>query len=291
MRKGYPNNVKGWKRKFFFILEIIGNSFRDISGGRSFAGPEVVKYPSYNKLPILIDLKEQRFNKVLKKIWSGGFFPVTIVLGPKAFRKCFALGSKKMASGGGDNAEDKHVEGAAQVASDEGESHQSRDEHPRAMSRKIDMQKLACLAKGSKAATLSAKGMVINDSKGKGTMPQLKAKKKAAKSSKVVSKGATPVVAPEEGTSVNPSDVLGLNASMLENPERLEKEIDEHKAREVLARKSAVEEYKTLDDFQEIVEQAASRYYGEGFDLCKKQIGHFHPELDIEDMEIDDELP
>ena len=38
------------------------------------------------------------------------------------------------------------------------------------------------------------------------------------------------------------------------------------------------------------MEQPASRYFGEGFDLCKKQIGRLHPEIDIQDMEIDHEL-
>ena len=35
--------------------------------------------------------------------------------------------------------------------------------------------------------------------------------------------------------------------------------------------------------------QAASRYFSKGFDLCKKQVLHLHPELDIQGMEIDDE--
>ena len=34
----------------------------------------------------------------------------------------------------------------------------------------------------------------------------------------------------------------------------------------------------------------ASKYFGEGFDLCKKQIRRLHLVLDIQDMEIDDEL-
>ena len=38
------------------------------------------------------------------------------------------------------------------------------------------------------------------------------------------------------------------------------------------------------------MEQVASRYFGKGFDLCKKQVGRFHPELDIQGKEIDDEL-
>ena len=71
---------------------------------------------------------------------------------------------------------------------------------------------------------------------------------------------------------------------------RLEKEIADLKVNEVLAKMSSIEEYKSSYDFQEAVEQAASRYFGEGFNLCKKQIGHLHLELDMQDMEIDSEL-
>ena len=57
---------------------------------------------------------------------------------------------------------------------------------------------------------------------------------------------------------------------------KLEKEIAKMKAKEVLAKKSSIEEYKKSDDLQEVVVQVASRYYGEDFDLCKKQIGCLH---------------
>ncbi|GFZ03438.1 hypothetical protein Acr_16g0000620 [Actinidia rufa] len=106
-----------------------------------------------NKLPILTYLEEQRFNKVLKKIGEGGFFPIMTILGSKAFRKCFGLNRRNMASSDGDNAEDKPVEGATLVVGDVGESHHSRDEHARAISKNIDLQKLTKMAKSSKAAT------------------------------------------------------------------------------------------------------------------------------------------
>ena len=34
----------------------------------------------------------------------------------------------------------------------------------------------------------------------------------------------------------------------------------------------------------------AFKYFGEGFDLCKKQALNLHPGLGIQDMEFDDEL-
>ena len=48
-------------------------------------------------------------------------------------------------------------------------------------------------------------------------MPLPEAKEKVTKFFKVVSKGATPVVALEEGTSANHGDIQGINASMLKN--------------------------------------------------------------------------
>ncbi|GFZ14455.1 hypothetical protein Acr_24g0006450 [Actinidia rufa] len=68
---------------------------------------------------------------------------------------------------------------------------------------------------------------------------------------------------------------------------RLEKEVAELKKNEALTKKSAIEEYKSLDDFQEAIEFTASKYFGEGFDFCKRRIGHIHPDLDIQDMGID----
>ncbi|GFS37736.1 hypothetical protein Acr_00g0053700 [Actinidia rufa] len=72
--------------------------------------------------------------------------------------------------------------------------------------------------------------------------------------------------------------------------EGTEKEVVELKEKELLAKKLVIEEYKSSDDFQEVVEQVASRYFGEGFDLCKKQISRLHTDLDLKDMGIDAEL-
>ncbi|GFZ00196.1 hypothetical protein Acr_13g0015950 [Actinidia rufa] len=191
------------------------------------------------------------------------------------------------------------------------------------MSRRIDLGKLTKMAKGE------------------GCHAAAEPKKKVAKSNKETSR-RTHVVAPGEGTLACSGNILGLNASMLENTtvaekllkrwwcsrlpslklekqvaelgireqqatdeleklrklkkeqdanvEGLEKEIVELKKKEVLDKKFTIQEYKSFDDFQEEVKKAASKYFGDGFDLCKKQVGRFHPELNIEDLEIDDEL-
>ncbi|GFZ06652.1 hypothetical protein Acr_18g0008220 [Actinidia rufa] len=169
-----------------------------------------------------------------------------------------------------------------------------------AMSRRIDMQKLAQMAKrsGSKRSTLAAKDVVIGekhprdevpdisptkkgklaaDSKGKGTMSppeDKKGTKSKATLTKTASKGAMPVVAP--GEVIPPFDrekigKLDLDRAILRLfygvgqaidelkkmkedrdviVERLEKEITELKKKEVLAKESAIKEYKTSDNFR-----------------------------------------
>ncbi|GFY97721.1 hypothetical protein Acr_12g0002620 [Actinidia rufa] len=72
--------------------------------------------------------------------------------------------------------------------------------------------------------------------------------------------------------------------------ERHKKEMAKLKRKEALAKTSMIEEFKSLYDFKEAVEGAASTYFGKGFDLCKKQIGLLHPSLDIQDLQIDLDL-
>ena len=63
------------------------------------------------------------------------------------------------------------------------------------------------------------------------------------------------------------------------------------KKRETLAKKKAIEEFKSSDDFQEAVVTSASTYFGGGVDFCKRQLVHHHPNLginlDIMDMNWD----
>ena len=72
--------------------------------------------------------------------------------------------------------------------------------------------------------------------------------------------------------------------------ERLEKEVAELKWKEAITKESTIEVYKALNDFQEIMEQITSKYFGEGFDLCYKQINRLHLELGIQDIQINLEL-
>ncbi|GFY91662.1 hypothetical protein Acr_08g0000580 [Actinidia rufa] len=266
------------------------------------------------------------------------------------FLRILALESEKMMSSGGDNAEENHTSDVTHVVADEGESHLSRDGLPRAMSKKIDIKKLAQMTK-ERAKPKGATLVGAVDVKKKGSMPSPNYKEKGpatkapAKPKATLSRAATRVVpaftTPEEGTSANPGVILGLKAFVIENPavaekllqggsgkvgsqlgdhevaeleaekqhaveelrrmkeehvaalERHEKEMAEMREKEALIKRyyaSAVEEFKSSDDFKETMEKAASLYFGEGFDLCKKQIGFFYPNLDIQDLPIDPDL-
>ena len=68
--------------------------------------------------------------------------------------------------------------------------------------------------------------------------------------------------------------------------------IDDLRVRMDHARKLAVEEYKSSSDFSEAVESSSSKYFGEGFDFCKRQLRHHHPDLAIglEEMRLDLDL-
>ena len=64
------------------------------------------------------------------------------------------------------------------------------------------------------------------------------------------------------------------------------------KKNEALAQKRIIEEFKSSEDYQEKIENAASKYFGEGFDFCKRQLTHHHPKLgiDLDGMGMDCDL-
>ena len=68
---------------------------------------------------------------------------------------------------------------------------------------------------------------------------------------------------------------------------RLEAEVVELKENEALAQWRILEEFRSSEDYQEKVENAASKYFGESFDFCKRQLAHHHPNLDIDLDSID----
>ena len=58
------------------------------------------------------------------------------------------------------------------------------------------------------------------------------------------------------------------------------------------AKTSTMEKFKSSSDFSRTIEDATSKYFGEGFDFCKRQLRHHHLELaiDLESMGFDLDL-
>ena len=78
----------------------------------------------------------------------------------------------------------------------------------------------------------------------------------------------------------------------LEAVTRLETEVFELKRNEALAWSRILKKFRSLEDYQEEVEIAAFKYFGKGFDFCKRQLDHHHPNLgiDLDNMDIDCEM-
>ncbi|GFY91190.1 hypothetical protein Acr_07g0013860 [Actinidia rufa] len=128
-RQGVKEEIL-WERRFFHLGEFFSNLAQGEGVPRA---PRTCLYcpgKRYNKLPILIDIEDRRTIRVFKKIRSGGYFNIPVVLNSKTFHKYFALDREGMLSSGGDNAEGKSTNGAA-TSGDEGESRHSQDEQPR----------------------------------------------------------------------------------------------------------------------------------------------------------------
>ncbi|GFY92797.1 hypothetical protein Acr_08g0011930 [Actinidia rufa] len=77
-----------------------------------------------------------------------------------------------------------------------------------------------------------------------------------------------------------------------EDVARLETEVAELWKNEASAKENAIKEYKALDDFHEAVENFSLKYFGEGFDFCKRQLAHHCPNLgiDLDNMGLDHDL-
>ena len=73
---------------------------------------------------------------------------------------------------------------------------------------------------------------------------------------------------------------------------RLEVEVAELKKNEAFAQRRILDELRSSKDYQEEVENAASKYFGEGFDFCKRQLAYHHPNLgiDLDNMDLDYEI-
>ncbi|GFY97471.1 hypothetical protein Acr_12g0000120 [Actinidia rufa] len=126
-----------------------------------------------------------------------------------------------------------------------------------------------------------------------------------------------------EGTSINPRATFGHEASMVNNfvmaqklskasccpptrrwqkvvaglkkykdnsnviVEKFKKKMAKLKMREIIAKKLAIDDFKASEEYKETVKGAASSYFGETFDQCKKQINLLFSDLDVNDRQMD----
>ncbi|GFZ03495.1 hypothetical protein Acr_16g0001190 [Actinidia rufa] len=175
---GYPNNVKGWKGKFFFAL---------MSSPKGYPGPKVPR----------------SWGTPDKK----GLYSVPALLESKSFCRSFGL-PKSMTFGEGDNGEDRPV-GVASISS--GDTTMSKRINLTNLAKKVEEKKgkKTDKSKGMCSAMTSAlptKGIIIRE----------KHQRDEAKSmpNEAAIVAARPM-APREGTSVNPVAALGLRVTML----------------------------------------------------------------------------
>ena len=73
---------------------------------------------------------------------------------------------------------------------------------------------------------------------------------------------------------------------------RLEAKVTELKKNEALAQRRILEEFRSSKYYQGEVNNATSKYFGEEFDFCKRQLAHHHPHLniDLDNMDMDYEM-
>ncbi|PSS07756.1 DNA double-strand break repair Rad50 ATPase [Actinidia chinensis var. chinensis] len=177
-------------------------------------------------------------------------------------------------------------------------------------------------------ASASKKGKSSPFDKGKGpTLPlatQKKAMQKVAKPSSKEAGRTTSVVAIED-TSINPIVALGPKVTILrsnldgqvaqlrvQNQQafkelakvkdeqdvtadklgKMELLVAELRDREARSKKLDVEEFKSSNEFQDVIEMTSSRYFGEGFDFYKRRLHRHRPDLgiDLEGMGINQDL-
>ncbi|GFS30819.1 hypothetical protein Acr_00g0014330 [Actinidia rufa] len=315
--KGYPSNVKGWKRRFFFVS---GDNWEFSSSISQEKGvpwvPRSWGTPGKhcNKLPILTDLEDRRLKR-------GQRSDLPSLIRSQAARAQVRVQARELCQNHGSPlSSDRMVEESKGVSSAIKSTHTAKG-----------------VVIGEKCPREEVLNILLSKAKSKGKEalpPPIAKKAKLATSSAPATKGAKPALAPGEGTSANPGNALGPRASMLGSAlvskkilsrvilpadkekvdklsfnivgekgyrraqgksdamARLEEEVAKLKNNEVLAKKKVMEEYKSLDNFQEDVESVASKYFGEGFDFFKRQLVHHHPNfgIDLDGMGLDHDL-
>ncbi|GFS30442.1 hypothetical protein Acr_00g0011920 [Actinidia rufa] len=266
--------------------------------------------------PVLTQSEQERLEQIYGTLEQGQFYAIKDILHSKTFLRSFAFDLGKMASRSRDNAKEKNIGNKTHVLADVGESSLSRGDPPSRGDHTRDELKKRPAAKAlakSKATSGCARSQDV---------PTFAAPREGTSANPGV------VLEFEASTMNNPAMaeklfqgiiLLANKKTVVENldnrvakleakkqraeeelrkfkeahdvdMEKHEKEMAEMKRKEALTKSSIIYEFKSSDKYKEAVEEAVSSYFGEGFDVCNKQIGTLHPNLDIQDLQINPNL-
>ncbi|GFS35812.1 hypothetical protein Acr_00g0042240 [Actinidia rufa] len=244
--RGYPNNIKGWKSKFFFVSgdewELPEGSPREgaLRVPRTWGGPD----KHYNNPSRLYGDEPKVFEEIFKSVQKTRRFSVPVLLESKSFCRVF-VSPGSMAS---ETASESRPSGEAPSSSGDVDSSQPVELDSDAMSKRISFKKLGeklekSMNKSSSgiptpakrvliskkrageslASSASKKGKVDDGSKGKGVDREPEGKKKATSSTNAPTTPATASSHPGESTSATLDATLGPMTSILGSPSMAEK--------------------------------------------------------------------
>ncbi|GFY81052.1 hypothetical protein Acr_01g0008610 [Actinidia rufa] len=230
-------------RRILYLYNICPPSSFPMHGEVSFA--QWCYGKRCNKSLVLSMTGQERLDRILNSLVGGDFHLIKEVLKSKSFHKCFKLTPQSMTSSGRDIL----TGGAPPVAGDEGRAHaRALARRPgqihgylRAQIRWYYLHSFPKYESGGEGGNHwrempldnipdimpYKKGKAASDAKKKGPMSPFEEKKKRyfvkfpakarASPNKLTSKAVTSPTT-EESTSANPGVILGLNASILQNP-------------------------------------------------------------------------
>ncbi|GFZ06730.1 hypothetical protein Acr_18g0009000 [Actinidia rufa] len=295
--RGSPSNVKGWKKRFFFASRDEWEFFPSMPS--SVGIPRVPRswgVPG-SKLPALIEIEAKRTAEVLRKIKTGPILRCRRSWLPRPSRPMFSRISMSMLT---KKAREKKAttKDASSVATS------------KPPSKGIIIQEK--LPRDDAHDPAPTKEGEVDDSKGKEAMPPPPPKR--TKSNNGASNAARRSLA-LGGPSTSPSDslregrsvhheLIGHQVLPCPGPESQLTDLDEHtmktevelkdksKAMAQLdakmieftgklarAKELAIDEFKSSNDFKDAITDSAATYFGKGFEFCKRQLLHHHPNL------------
>ncbi|GFS41581.1 hypothetical protein Acr_00g0075200 [Actinidia rufa] len=305
--QGYPNNVKEWKKKFFFISK----DDREFPSGisRDAGVPRVPMTWStpgkrYNKSPILSTTEQERLNGILDslsavetivrisrqavqlQLWTTSvsltILEINLAKGasPAMMSTSVAIDEKPPQS----EVPDIKPTEKGKLASNakvKGEyvAHREKEEIPlRTGHHRVRQRPLWQL--GQERITSMAEKLI------EGVIPPLnKAEENKLELDQAIARLFQGI-----------GEVMVLTSSLASNGREMRDEAIIQQGRSTSIKSEMTHAQKLASDLERQLVEAgdgggqASKYFGEGFDFYKRQLGYLHPDLDMQDMRIDVDL-